>query len=339
MRPPAAPREPLGTDALSYDYRRRYELRLHLDCVRAAFFYESLPILVSASDDGTIRVTNLDGKATVGKKAIRKPVSIASLRGHIAPVLCLVGFERDGKQRCLSGALDGTIGVWHLPAPTTGLFDSHGVVVHHRQAELRHHTDAVWGLDILGDLRTAVSCSADGTVQLWSATTTAVAVSLGDFPISVKTVAGNQFAVGCRSGAVRLFESAAQIAVIDVCRAPILTMLTANDRGQIIAAGDDGRIRVIDITGASVANEFRGHENGISGLCVTGDGEFLITTGHDAAVNAWRMDTFNRLDTVKVHATKFGEGVLCCAAASSKTGKLCFATGGADGSLQIFIKG
>jgi WD40 repeat protein len=116
-------------------------------------------------------------------------------------------------------------------------------------------------------------------------------------------------------------------------------MLIAKEPGQVIAACGDNRIRVIDITSASVANEFPGHDNGISGMCVTGDGEFLITTGHDAAVNAWRMDTFDRIDSVKVHATKFGEGALCCAAASTKTGRLCFATGGAEGFLQIFIKG
>jgi hypothetical protein len=56
----------------TWTYTPRHEIAVHLDCLRALCFYESHPIVVTASDDGTIRIVNFDGKVTVKRKMVRR---------------------------------------------------------------------------------------------------------------------------------------------------------------------------------------------------------------------------------------------------------------------------
>jgi striatin 1/3/4 len=329
------------SDIVSYDYKPKHEVSVHLDCVRAVCFYDSHPVVVSGSDDGTIRVTHLEAKVTVSRKTVRRVQNISSLRGHGGPVLCLSAFEREEKQMLLSGGADSVICLWALPDPQSALYEPHGILTHHRVSEIRVHGDAVWSVDVFEDLRTGLSASADGTAKVWQIDSgEAAAVAVGDVPVSVKALSGRQFAIGGRSGTVRLFDDAnCQTAVIAAGEAPILKIQFLADAGQILALCDDNVVRVVDIQGEAVANELDGHENGMSGICVTPDGEFVITAGNDASVNVWRVGAFVRVDNVKLHSTKFGEGALCCASAPAKTGKFCFATGGAEGTVHVFVKG
>jgi WD40 repeat protein len=84
--------------------------------------------------------------------------------------------------------------------------------------------------------------------------------------------------------------------------------------------------------------EVGGHENGISGVCVTGDGEWMITTGNDGSVGMWKMGSFDLVDSTRVHAKKFGEGALCCTAMRPPVEKLVFATAGTEGDIKIYVK-
>jgi hypothetical protein len=329
-----------AADAAAYSYAPKHEVSVHLDSVRALCFYESHPFLVSGSDDGTIRVTNLEGKVTVARKIVRRPVCVASLRAHRGPVLCLVGFERNGEQMMVSGGLDSVICVWALPGPGSGLYEVHGIVTHHRVREIRVHEEAVWSIDVLEDQRTGISAAGDGLVKSWQIdTAVGVDVEVADFGVCVKALLGKQFAVGCRSGHVRLFDGLAPTSVISAGSAPILRIACGAESGQLLTVCDDNFVRVIDVLEMIVTNELDGHENGLTGICVTPDGEFLITTGNDASMNVWRAGEFIRVDNVKLHSTKYGEGALCCAPASPKCGKTCFATGGAEGTVQVFVKG
>jgi striatin 1/3/4 len=329
-----------ATESAAYDYKPKHEIGVHLDCVRALCFYESHPILVSGSDDGTIRVTNLEAKGTMSKKVVRRVVNIASLRAHGGAVLCLIGFEREGAQMMVSSGIDGVICVWALPAPGSGLYDIHGILTHHRVLEVRLHREAVWSVDVLEDLHTGVSADGGGVVKMWQIENgDGSDVPVSDFGVSVKALPGKQFAVGCKSGSVRLFDGPKQISVISTGAAPILKIVVGGEPGQILAVCDDNVVRVLDAQEKAVTNEIDGHDCGLTDLCLTPDCEFLITTGNDASVNVWRAAEFVRVDNVKLHSTKYGEGALCCAAASPKCGKTCFATGGAEGAVHVFVKG
>jgi WD40 repeat protein len=174
-------------------------------------------------------------------------------------------------------------------------------------------------------------------VRLWDEAMTEVPI--GDMPVCVRTVSGKEFVVGCRSGALRLFEWTSQLAVIEVAVAPVLAMHVADEGAIVLAACDDNHIRVVDIATEAVVKEVGGHERGISGVCVTGDGEWMITTGNDGSVGVWRMGSFDLVDTTREHATKFGEGALCCAAMGRNVGRFGFATAGTEGDIKLHIKG
>ena len=333
---------PTGTSVATFSYKLRQNVTLHVDCIRAVCFYPGQPVLVTGSDDGTLKVVNLEGKAAsvMGKKrkAHTIAVTLASLRGHAAPVLSLASFERDGELMMISGALDGTVAVWTLPAISVSLYDTHGVCVHHRISEFNLHTDAVWGVDVLRDPSGAISCSSDGTAKLWTITTgEATTLAVDGKPITCKSLKDAQFAVGTASGAVHIFDGKNEIAKI-ATKCAVLRMTATEDGSRIVIASDDNHVRVIDVAAGEVTNEFEAHENGVTGVCVTGDGEFLITVGNDENVNAWSMSTFEKVDGVHVHASKYGEGGLCVAATGPKCPKLYFASGGAEGAVSVFTK-
>ena len=133
----------------------KHSINIHLDAIRALAFYNSMPIIISASDDGTIRLTNCEPSSSKGKK-LKNPVNFASLRGHATPVLCLAQYEANNRQYMLSGAVDGTICYWDLPKATVALYDTRGHVCHDRIYEYDFHKDSVWGVSTNGT--SVVSC-------------------------------------------------------------------------------------------------------------------------------------------------------------------------------------
>jgi striatin 1/3/4 len=328
---------PRSDPDVGYTYRLKHELFLHLDCIRAITFFNSMPVLVSASDDGTIRLVHLEPKAPANRKIPRIPVTFSSLRGHGTPTLCLASFEYEGNPRLLSGALDGTIGVWTLPRPSVGIYDSHGLICHGRDAEYRLHHDAIWSIDVLGDLKTGISCSADGTVKVWSiGTGDTQKLKIADPPICCKSISEMKFAVGCQNGILHIFEGAVAVGKLEVCQTAIIKLEVYGD--FVIAACGDAKIRCLDLSSMTMTSVIDGHGGGTNGMCVTADGQFLVTVGNDRMLNVWRMDSFDRVEAIPLNAAKYGEGTLCCAASLPSSGKFYFATAGAGGSLQVFLK-
>lgn len=333
---------PVSTDA--YSFKPKHALSIHLDSIRAVCFYNSKPLLVSASDEGTIRITNLEPKAQSAPSKKKKahspaapPANICSLRGHGSPVLSLHPFEWDNAQWLLSGALNGTISVWQLPDATSNLYDCHGHCTHHRHYEYSFHNDAVWSLTVLHDLHTAVSCSADGTAKIWNIETGSVCdLSLRSKPICCRVIKDKQFAVGCESGSVEIFDGDSPLSSIEL-PAMVTSLCVTSDASQLVAACADNIIRIVDLSDASVAGEFCAHESGVAGLAMTRDG-FLVTVAHDGLLRAWRMGSFEKVDEQQLHKMKYGEGALCVAATTEACAKAYIASGGADGVLSVYFK-
>jgi WD40 repeat protein len=252
--------------------------------------------------------------------------------------LALAPFEVDGQQSLLSGSLDGTVAVWKLPGPLVTFYEAYGQLSHHRVAVYELHSDAVWSVDVLGDRKTAVSVGAEGAAKLWTIETgEAVLLPISE-PVCCAAICDMKFAIGCQNGTVQLFEGTSSMAVVEAGHEPIRRL--AATAAFVFAGSDDGQIRVVDVLAASVVGTIDGPEGGATGLCVTGDGNFVITVGNDKMLSAWRTEGFDRVEiTNLLHATKYGEAALCCAASPPGSGKGYFATGGADGALQIFLKG
>lgn len=85
-----------------------FVLRAHLDGIRALAFTESHPALLSASDDGTVKLWNLR-KLTRGRDELEP---VFSYRGHSKAVLAVAVSEQ--RSEVYSSGLDSTVRMWRL---------------------------------------------------------------------------------------------------------------------------------------------------------------------------------------------------------------------------------
>ena len=310
----------------------KYAINIHLDSIRAVCFYNSLPILVSASDDGTIRLTNCEPVSSSGKK-VRNPVNFASLRGHSAPVLCLAPYEQNNHQYLFSGCLDGTIALWDLPTKQTGLFDVKGRADHDKINEFEFHTDAVWS--IATDGKYVISCSADGTAKFWTICETPEPVNLNvpSQPVAAKNISPGRFVVACEDGKVLIFNETVQEKVIDA-GAPIFRMSEVVEDVFSATCGDQNII-IININDGSIEKIAASTER-VESTAITSDGECIITTATDKDVRVYSAETKEVLFTETMHKEKFGECGICSAVTSKDVKNSYFVTGGAEGTLQVY---
>ncbi|MEQ2172186.1 hypothetical protein GOODEAATRI_018547 [Goodea atripinnis] len=170
-----------NTDALRKTWNPKFTLRSHFDSVRSLAFHPVEPVLVTASEDHTLKLC-----------AALDVEPIFTFRAHSGAVLS-VTMSSSGDQ-CFSGGVDGTIQSWNMPSPNIDPYDSYGTTLRsflvkllllidnwflhplHPAAEasilrgaLCGHTDSVWGLVYSSVHHRLLSCSADGTVRLWNA--------------------------------------------------------------------------------------------------------------------------------------------------------------------------
>ncbi|MPC23813.1 Striatin-3 [Portunus trituberculatus] len=125
------------------------------------------PTLITASEDATLKLWNLQKTVPAKKSASLDVEPVYTFRGHLGPVLCLA-MSGDG-EKCYSGGIDGTIRIWNIPSSNIDPYDSYEPSV--VAGSLSGHTDAVWGLTFNPQRQHLISCAADSTVRLWSADT------------------------------------------------------------------------------------------------------------------------------------------------------------------------
>jgi WD40 repeat protein len=238
----------------------------------------------------------------------------------------------------ISGAMDGSICIWEMPLPTTSLYDSHGILVHHRCAEYFLHLNAVLSLDILSDLQKAVSCSSDGKVKYWSVTDGQEKdVTVNDKPICVKALNHGQWAIGCDSGMIRIFDAANILSEIQLASG-VLTLAVTNDFSRIVASYGTNHVAVIQPGSWELLSRFEAHENRVTGLCITGD-RMLVTVGNEGRVSLWDLMAFEKIEDIRPDIAMAFEATLCCAANTAKHGKYYFVHAGSEGRIQVFVQG
>lgn len=87
-------------------------------------------------------------------------------------------------EHCYSGGLDGVINCWNVPNSNIDPYDLYEPDI--LNATLHGHTDAVWGLAVLNSKQQLLSCSADGTIKLWSPHSKVSRLSAVFFPVVLK---------------------------------------------------------------------------------------------------------------------------------------------------------
>lgn len=328
-------------------WNAKYTLRSHFDGVRALTFHPVEPVLLTASEDHTMKLWNLQ-KTVATKKATALDVEpVYTFRAHQGPVLCLA-MSATGEE-CFSGGVDSTIRCWNLPSSNIDPYDSYDSSI--LQDTLVAHTDSVWGLAIHSTRVQLLSCSADGTVRLWSPglkmqlDKTYLPPNEDDgVPTCIDFLASdpNHMMAAYSSGNVYVFDLSTGQQVVKFNTQPPETGVSPRINKLIshptlpvaISAHEDRSIRFFDSTSGQAIDTMVAHLDSVTSLAIDPNGLYLLSGSHDCSIRLWSMETKTCVQEITSHRKKFDESIFDVAFHPSKP---YIASAGADGVAKVLV--
>uniref|UniRef100_A0A673FYB6 Striatin n=1 Tax=Sinocyclocheilus rhinocerous TaxID=307959 RepID=A0A673FYB6_9TELE len=334
-------------DALRKTWNPKFTLRNHFDSIRGLAFHPVEPVLITASEDHTLKLWNLQKTAPTKKCTALDVEPIYTFRAHRGPVLCVV-MSSSGEQ-CFSGGLDASIQCWNTPSPNIDPYDSYEPSV--LRGALSGHTDAVWGLVYSSAHHRLLSCSADGTVRLWSAadTTPAIAVFNQDkelgVPSSVDLVCSDpaHMVTAFTNGRLGIFNMETRQLVLELesqaagkpdAPCQINKVLSHPTLPITITAQEDRHIRFFDNNTGKLIHSMVAHLDAVTSLAVDPNGLYLMSGSHDCSVRLWNMESKTCIQEFTAHRKKFDESINDVAFHPTK----CYiGSAGADALAKVFV--
>ncbi|GAB6031707.1 Striatin-3, variant 2 [Chamberlinius hualienensis] len=325
----------------------KYTLRSHFDGVRALAFHPTEPVLITASEDHTLKLWNLQKTVPAKKTASLDVEPVYTFRGHQGPVLCLA-MSASGEQ-CFSGGLDSTICCWNIPNSLIDPYDSFdpGALA----TTLTAHTDAVWGLSIHSNRTHLLSCSADGTVRLWAPQSknqllnTYCMDSSDGIPTSVDFVrcdstqmvssfnSSNTVIYDLESGKPVIRFDSNQIDSTSFNK-QINRVVSHPTMPLTITAHEDRHMRFYDNNSGKLVHSMVAHLDAVTCLAVDPNGLFLLSGSHDCSIRLWNLDNKTCVQEITSHRKKFDESIFDVAFHPSKA---FIASAGADALAKVFV--
>ncbi|CAK6982273.1 striatin isoform X2 [Scomber scombrus] len=332
-------------DALRKTWNPKFTLRSHFDSVRGLAFHPVEPVLVTASEDHTLKLWNLQKTAPAKKCAALDVEPIYTFRAHSGAVLC-VTMSSTGEQ-CFSGGVDGTIQSWNTPNPNVDPYDSYEPSV--LRGALCGHTDFVWGLVYTAAHHRLLSCSADGTVRLWNAADTAPSLAVfnerGELgvPTSVDLVSSDpaHMVTSFTTGHIGLFNMETQQLVLKLESAgppeapcKINKVLSHPTLPITITAQEDRHIQFFDNNTGKLIHSMVAHLDSVTSLAVDPNGLYLMSGSHDCSIRLWNMESKTCIQEFTAHRKKFEESIHDVAFHPTK----CYiGSAGADALAKVFV--
>ncbi|XP_055993049.1 striatin-4 isoform X1 [Sorex fumeus] len=332
-------------DAFKKTWNPKFTLRSHYDGIRALAFHHSQSALLTASEDGTLKLWNLQKAAAAKKNAALDVEPIHAFRAHRGPVLAVT--MGSGSECCYSGGADACIRSWKIPDLNMDPYDGYdpSVLSH----VLEGHGDAVWGLAFSGASQRLASCSADGTVRIWdpsgnspSCLCTFPAASDHGTPTSVAFASTQPAHVvaSFRSGDAVLYdlESASALLTLESRGSSgpmqINQVVSHPSEPLTITAHDDRGIRFLDNRTGKAVHSMVAHLDAVSCLAVDPNGVFLLSGSHDCSLRLWSLDNKTCVQEITAHRKKHEEAIHAVACHPSKA---LIASAGADALAKVFI--
>nr|CAD7392470.1 unnamed protein product [Timema cristinae] len=341
-------------------WNAKYTLRSHFDGVRALAFHPVEPVLITASEDHTLKLWNLQKTVPAKKSASLDVEPLYTFRCHTGPVLCL-SMSATGEQ-CYSGGLDGSIHCWNLPCANIDPYDSFdpGVLT----GSMEGHTDAVWGLSIHSQRLQLLSCSSDGTVKLWSPTSKVPLLSnyvseQDGIPTSVDFVRDepNRMVAAYNSGHCIVYDLDSSKPVVrlesnqdvdnNVLGRQINRVVAHPTLPLTMTAHEDRHIRFFDNTTGKLVHSMVAHLDSVTSLAVDPNGLYLLSgsfllvclgfflcSGHDCSIRLWNLDNKTCVQEITAHRKKFDESIFDVAFHPSRP---YIASAGADALAKVFV--
>ncbi|XP_034504407.1 striatin-3 isoform X2 [Ailuropoda melanoleuca] len=338
---------PANKDAFRKTWNPKYTLRSHFDGVRALAFHPVEPVLVTASEDHTLKLWNLQKTVPAKKSASLDVEPIYTFRAHIGPVLSLA-ISSNGEQ-CFSGGIDATIQWWNMPSPNVDPYDTYEPNV--LAGTLVAHTDAVWGLAYSGIKNQLLSCSADGTVRLWNPQEKLPCICTYNgnkehgIPTSVDFI-------GCDPAHMVTSFNTGSTVIYDLETSQSLVMLSSQvDSGLqsnnhinrvvshptlpvTITAHEDRHIKFFDNKTGKMIHSMVAHLDAVTSLAVDPNGIYLMSGSHDCSIRLWNLDSKTCVQEITAHRKKLDESIYDVAFHPSKA---YIASAGADALAKVFV--
>jgi len=233
-------------------------------------------IIATAGEDKMLRLWQSDGAL------------LQTLEGHQARIWD-VKFSPNGKM-IATASRDRTVKLWSR--------DGQEILT------LRGHQDAVLGVAFSSDSQMIATASRDRTVKLWDrngrllSSINAHAQEIHDLafsPVSGKNNVQLLVTAG-NDRSVKLWKiEKSQILTpplqeINIFQDDIRVVAFSPRQGKIFAVGShDGKIRLFNLDG-KVIRTFDGHQNAVSDLQFSPDGQRITSVGWDRTIKIWRID-------------------------------------------------
>ncbi|CAF0807079.1 unnamed protein product [Rotaria sordida] len=330
----------------SSDFRKiwnvKYVLRSHLDGIRCVTFHPVESVVITGSEDRTLKLWNLEKSAVLRKSAstTQDLEPIYTFRRHTGPVLC-VAMNPSGEQ-CYSGGLDSIISVWNIPNSDVDAYDSYDSNVLCKVLE--GHTDAIWQLVISG--QKLLSCSSDGSIRLWDPNLIQPLQSIfhnDGIPISIDWLMQdtNQFVATYDSLKTILYDTetgkvVSQFGNDNSTLDPsyrINKIMSHPSQPIIITAHEDRKIRYFDSNSGRIIHSMVAHLDTVTSLAIDPQQTCLLSGSHDRSIRLWNLETKNCIQELTAHQKKDDESIHDVAFHLSKP---YMASVGADSIAKIY---
>ncbi|KAJ3590861.1 hypothetical protein NHX12_008809 [Muraenolepis orangiensis] len=331
-------------DEFKKTWNPRFTLRSHFDAIRALTFHPGQAVLLTASEDGTLKLWNLNKAMHSKKNAALDVEPIYTFRAHSGAVLSLA-MGTDGES-CYSGGLDGTVRCWKIPDLNVDPYDNYDPGI--ESSVLEGHEDGVWGLAYSATHHRLASCSADGSVRIWDPQGSSPCLSVFNkekergTPTSVAfvTTDPNQVVVSFDCGDTQLYDLNTEQSIMGLETqtkdgSELINRVVSHPSEPVsITAHEDRTIRFLDNKTGKVVHSMVAHLDAVTCLTTDPKGTYLISGSHDCSVRLWMLDNRTCVQEITAHRKKHDEAIHDVAFHPTQP---FIASAGADALAKIFV--
>lgn len=288
-----------------YGIQEFNRLEGHTSIVRSMCFSPDGQIIASSDDDGAIRLWKTDGSL------------LRILFGHTACVNDVI-FSPDG-QILASASEDKTVKLWKVDGTLISTFSEHNC--------------DVLGITFSADGQTITSISVDGIIKFWKQDGTLVRSFLGH-SVGGQTV---RFSPDDRilvSGSNSPSEKTLKFwnregnLLQTVQRTQGILDIDFHPDGQALIIAGGRHVEIFDLNGNSLGVEFQEHQNQITSICFSPNGQIVASGDSDGSIK------LSNLDGGLLQTLQQPSSVTCVRFSSSNNYLL--ASAGVDGVIRLW---
>ncbi|KZT44179.1 WD40 repeat-like protein [Sistotremastrum suecicum HHB10207 ss-3] len=344
-------------------WKVRRTMKSHLDAVRAMSFHPQELCLATGGDDYTVKIWRMEPSdlTSLSNKQAAEIEPQLTLRGHVAPITCLV--HAPSKNLLYSASIDSTIRIWALPEKSLPAYSAYDAS--RSLGELVGHTDAVWDLALIRDESLLISCGAEGAVKVWDLSSPpfeSLRTSWGyygrkedgdgDYPADKQVGATclepiktdlRKIAVAYQDATVKIFDVdlGKELSVfhtdVEADQAPmgpVNKLASHPTMPLIVTAHEDKHIRIFDIFTGQCTHSMLAHLDAVTCLSIDAAGFTLVSGAHDCSIRFWDiLNTRACIQESTTHRQKANEGVLDVEFHPTLP---FLASAGADGTVRLY---